>query len=383
MLKELFTDYEQWKENYNLRYFPSEQVENIIFQRNYSHEVIGFSFQNRKIYKLSEGTGKFKILFWCQMHGNETTATKALFDIWNLLNSENEIVKELLNNVSIDFIPQLNPDGANIYSRRNAAGIDLNRDFLKEQSPEIKVLKQLVDKEKYDFLFNMHDQRTIFHPKNSNKPATLSFLAPSTDNTKNFPENHKKAVQLISCMISELTTFIPDQIARFSDEFYPKATGDNFQKAGYTTILMECGHYPLDYQRNNTRKFTALAILSALNAVLNADYQTVSDNFYYQTPVNDQKFFDILYKGIKLKNESSTIITDMGIQFEEILELGAKEIIFKAKIAEIGDLLDNFGHEFYDAEERIFKNETGTLPKIGDAADFNLEDWKIRNGKKV
>ena len=36
----------------------------------------------------------------------------------------------------------LNPDGSEKWTRRNALDIDMNRDFLKESSPEIKILKR-------------------------------------------------------------------------------------------------------------------------------------------------------------------------------------------------------------------------------------------------
>ena len=55
---------------------------------------------------------------------------------------------------------------------------------------------------------------------------------------------------VIAAMNDLLQQFIPGQIGRYTDEFYPTATGDNFQKMGHNTILIESGHAKGDYKRN-------------------------------------------------------------------------------------------------------------------------------------
>lgn len=381
MIHELFEQYDGFRENCPVRYFPPEDVEQILANRRYAYREVGRSVNGLPIYLLTAGKGKKRLLIWAQMHGNESTASRAMFDLWRFLHSDNTSAKEVLEKVQIDFIPQLNPDGAAAYTRRNALNIDINRDFPAEQSPEMQVLKTVVKEGQYDFLFNMHDQRTIFHPRNVQKPATLSFLAPSTGNPDDFSENRKNAVQLISSMIQDMNNYLPEQISRFTDEFYPKATGDNFQKAGYATILVECGHYPNDYQRNITRKYTFLAMLSAINAILTNSYKSVNSEIYHQTPVNDQRAFDIIYKGIGVQSETGVYVTDLGIQLAEKLDAENKTIKFEAQIAEVGDLSDFFGHDICHAENRIFKNNTDRIPKIGEIANFELGEWKIVNGK--
>lgn len=385
MVNKLFNSYNQFKEaNIESKYFPPETVERLLKEKKYSKQIIGYSFENRPIYKLSVGTGHKKILLWSQMHGNESTASRAIFDLWNLFhNTKNKWIEKVLDNVQIDFIPQLNPDGAKYYTRRNACNIDINRDFLAEQSTEIKVLKSVVEQGDYVFLFNLHDQRTIFHPKEKKSPATLSFLAPSIDNKNSSCNNKIESIQLISHIIDALNLYIPDNIARFTDEFYPKATGDNFQKLGSPTILIECGHYPNDYNRNETRKFTALSILTALDAISNNSYKNLDSRIYNHTPINDNKALDIIYKNVIVQNQHNKISIDIGIQYEEKLNKENNEISFIAKISEIGDLNDYLPHDICHAENRVFKNSLNQVPNIGDLANFELSDWKIVNGKLV
>ena len=44
-------------------------------------EEIGQSVEKRAIYHLAVGRGPFHVLLWSQMHGDEPTATSALFDL--------------------------------------------------------------------------------------------------------------------------------------------------------------------------------------------------------------------------------------------------------------------------------------------------------------
>ena len=66
------------------------------------------------------------------MHGDEPTATQAIFDIFNFLQSEDfqDEKDAMLSNLTVHFLPMLNPDGAERFQRRNLLGIDINRDAI-------------------------------------------------------------------------------------------------------------------------------------------------------------------------------------------------------------------------------------------------------------
>ena len=108
---------------------------------------VGESTENRAIYQVQAGTGPTKVLLWSQMHGDEATATMALFDIFNFLQAENDgfdsLRQTILANTSLYFVPMLNPDGAERWQRRTVSDIDMNRDALRLQTPEGRLLKRL------------------------------------------------------------------------------------------------------------------------------------------------------------------------------------------------------------------------------------------------
>ena len=260
-------------------------------------EVIGESEQNRPIYKLTLGTGSKKILIWSQMHGNESTGTKAVFDFLNFIKKEEKssIVQKILTECTIQIIPMLNPDGALAYTRINANGVDLNRDAVDRQAKESKLLRGVLDDFNPMFCFNLHDQRTIFGVEGTKNPATISFLAPSEEVTRKLTEGRKQTMDVIVAMNELLQQIIPNHVGLYTDEFYPTATGDNFQKLGHNCILIEAGHYPNDYDREETRKYNFYALLKGLCHIAENDaYKNYKP--YLSIPQNNKAFFDIIHR---------------------------------------------------------------------------------------
>lgn len=363
------------------RYITLEKIEPLLkaLNKNNNLHIIGQSVLGNPIYSYTIGTGKTKILLWSQMHGNESTTTKALFDLLKLLNSNSDLVAELLKSFTFLAIPMLNPDGAAGYTRINANGIDLNRDFQDLTQPESQLLRKVYEDFKPDFCYNLHDQRTIFAAGDTNNPATVSFLAPSFNDARDINSVREKAMEVIVAMDAVLQEFIPNQVGRFDDGFNLNCVGDTFTYLGAPTILFEAGHYQEDYQRENTRKFIFIALVSGLKFIYENDIVRNETNKYFNIPQNKPIFYDLIYKNIKIRYDNKQIITNFAIQFSEVLDKG--EIKFVAVIAEIGELHHNFGHFEYDAEGAAYSNQNDNIPKLGQKADFYLsEKVKIVNG---
>ncbi|MDY0779478.1 M14 family zinc carboxypeptidase [Tenacibaculum sp. IB213877] len=300
-----------------------------------SYEILGTSEENRSIYKLKLGTGAKKILIWSQMHGNESTGTKAVFDFLNFVkkHEDDDIVQSILKECTIQIIPMLNPDGAIAYTRVNAHDIDLNRDAVDKKAKESKLLRSALDTFNPQFCFNLHDQRTIFGVEGTQNPATISFLAPSEEETRKLTKGRKQTMNVIVAMNLLLQQAIPNHVGRYTDEFYPTATGDNFQKLGHNTILIEAGHYPNDYEREEVRKFNFYALLQGLyHIALTVDYTEYKD--YFLIPNNAKIFFDVINRIDKEKEEA--------YQYEDkIIDNQFTSTLVQKKV---GDLSDYIGH---------------------------------------
>lgn len=178
--------------NFSNRYILPQKLFSYL-QENYSDYIseVGKSVLGQPVYQFSIGNGPVNVLAWSQMHGNESTATLAMLDLLYSMDKNTELKDRLFSKITLDFIFMLNPDGSEKWTRRNALDIDMNRDFLKESSPEIKILKKIAKEKKYDYALNLHDQRTIFTTDGVH-PATLSFLAPSFDQDRTLNENRKR-----------------------------------------------------------------------------------------------------------------------------------------------------------------------------------------------
>ena len=378
-LEQLFYQYKELTlqdRNINL-----DSIEPILRKLNTNNqlEIIGKSVLGKPIYKYQIGSGKTKILMWSQMHGNESTTTKALFDFLNLLNSGSELAKNLQSEFTFCCIPMLNPDGAMLYTRENANKIDLNRDSQDLSQPESRVLRAVFESFKPDFCYNLHDQRTIFGVDDTGEPATVSFLAPSYNEACEINESRLKAINLISGINDVLQQYIPGQVGRFDDSFNINCIGDTFQSMGVSTILFEAGHFPNDYLRNETRKFVFISYVSSFNIISENDIVGNKIDKYLCIPQNKVVFYDFIFKNIKINYDGIEIITNFAAQYKE--ELIEGKICFNAYIVKIGEIDDFFGHFEYDGKGASFKNDFGEFPLLNQKADFYLDNHlKFVNG---
>uniref|UniRef100_UPI004049E513 M14 family metallopeptidase n=1 Tax=Flavobacterium sp. TaxID=239 RepID=UPI004049E513 len=378
-LKSLFSTYKQT--SISGRYITLENLESVYESLNletYKIEL-GYSVLQKPIHGFKLGDGSTKILMWSQMHGNESTTTKALLDFIAFLVGQSELTSAFLKNTTLLMIPMLNPDGAAVYTRENANNIDLNRDFVDLSQPESQLLMRVFEDFKPDYCFNLHDQRTIYGVGTSGLPATVSFLSPAFNEQRDLNDNRIKAMQVIVAMNNRLKAFIPNQIGRFDDGFNRNCVGDTFQSFGVPTILFEAGHFQNDYEREQTRFYIFIALFESILRIYENDI--VSNDFedYMQIPQNNPCFFDFVYRNVKIRYENSDFITNFAAQYVE--EIVSNKWTLKAKIVSMGDLRNFKGHVEIDAKELIFDSKEGKLPFINQNADFMLgNNIEIVNG---
>jgi hypothetical protein len=378
-LEQLFIDNKE--KSIEGRYLTLESIEPLLIKLNTNNQlsVIGESVLKKPIYSYQIGEGKIKILLWSQMHGNESTTTKALFDFLNVLHSDSVFSTKLLKTFTFYCIPMLNPDGAERYTRVNANEIDLNRDSQNLTQPESKVLRDVFDSFEPHYCFNLHDQRTIFGVGSTGKPATVSFLAPSYNEEREINESRLKAINLIAGVNDLLQQYIPGQVGRFDDGFNLDCIGDTFQSLGVPTLLFEAGHFQQDYQREKTRKYVFMALVSSFS-ILNENVIVANGiDKYLNIPQNKVVFYDFLYKNVKLNYDGIEKITNFAAQYKE--ELIENELVFTAYFVGIEGLQGYYGHFEYDANGAAYKDKNGNFPQLNQKADFYLENSiKFVNG---
>lgn len=339
--------YERLKEDGVLgRYVVNEQIFSFLnkHETEFLVETAGYSVEERPIMTVTIGEGEKKILMWSQMHGNESTTTKAVLDLINLFGSGAAIAQKIIESCTLKILPILNPDGAHAYTRVNANQTDLNRDAQNRTEPESKVLRAVYDDFKPDFCFNLHDQRTIYNVGATSTPATVSFLAPAQDAERSISKTRLSAMKIIVAMNETLQEMIPGQVGRYDDSFNANCVGDTFQMLNTPTILFEAGHFQKDYDREKTRIYVFYSLVKALDTIANDIIETYDQKDYLKIPENGKCFFDVLVKNVPVANTLDK--KDIGILFKEVLT--GRKISYVPYIEQAGNLEGFFGHQTYD-----------------------------------
>lgn len=380
-------DYELYKcKKITHRLFDNKLINSLSKSNNLLNwKHIGNSFLGKPIKMLRVGTGPINILVWSQMHGDEPTATAAIFDIINFffyaLTDDHQNVREnILNKCSLYFIPVLNPDGLDNYTRRNAQGIDINRDFLTQQSPEGTLLTKIRINVKAHFCFNLHDQSTLYCTKNQQKPVSIAFLAPAYDKLKSVNWIREQAIKVIICMAEELQNYIPGKIARFNDEFEPRAFGDNFQKLGSSTILVESGGYANDDEKQEIRKLNFIAIIKAFEVIANQSYQEKDLVNYFMIPENTKEIYHILFKNVNCIHKKEKYSLDIGLNYTEVFDKKSRSLKKNWCIEDCGDLSSFNAYQVIDGRnlniiKSVIPNNFATL-QIFDNQENLIHNWQ-------
>lgn len=343
--------------------------------------IAGKSTEGRDIYLVKAGNGPSKVLLWSQMHGDEPTATMALFDIFRFLGASgdgfDDFRRQLLTQTTLYFVPMLNPDGAEVYKRRTALDIDMNRDALRLQTPEGQLLKNLQQSLKPDVGYNLHDQSPRYSAGQTGNLATISFLATAYDYARSMNDVRRRSMQLIVAMNRSLQLFIPGQVARYSDEHEPRAFGDNIQKWGTSLVLIESGGYKNDPEKSYIRKLNYVAILAGLQSVATKSYAKEDIKAYDKIPENGRAIFDLLIRNAQVVKDGKTYLMDVGINRTESPVNTPAKWLYRASIDDLGDLSTFFGNEEIDATGMVL--EAPEALRMGGKADLVLK----RNGKVV
>ena len=271
-------------------------------------EKAGDSLEGRSINHVTTGSGPFGVLLWSQMHGDEATATSALFDVLDYLRRHRRepAVARILARLTLHMVPMLNPDGAERFERRNAQSIDINRDALRLQTPEGKVLKALRDRLNPRVGFNLHNQSWRTSVGNPPKPASISLLSVAYDEPRTENAGRKLTKQLCAVIRDALEPLAPDQIGRYDDEFEVRAFGDNITLWGTPVVLIETGPWPAPEPDAALVRLNFVAIMSALDALATGAVGSADPQRYESLPMNESKMFSIVVR-------NATVISGRGI----------------------------------------------------------------------
>jgi len=333
-------------------------------------EEIGRSAEGRPLRLLSFGTGPTGVLLWSQMHGDESTASMTLADLVNLFASrpDDPWVRRMGEALTIHLFPVMNPDGAARFQRRNAQGVDLNRDARTLATPEGQALKALQERLRPVYGFNLHDQAVGTRVGRTDRGTAIALLAPPFNAEREVNDVRKRAMEMAALIRVALEPRVGGYMARWDDTFNPRAFGDLMQAWGVSTVLIESGGWEGDPQKQFLRELNFVALGTAFDAMARdadgeadrsgardadrgSDWgadrggargtdwggaQGIDIAFYEELPQNGRRFGDILVRGATLHAPGMAPLRgDLLVNFDHPLaELGGR-------IADVGDLAES------------------------------------------
>ncbi|HEX7176174.1 MAG TPA: M14 family zinc carboxypeptidase [Pyrinomonadaceae bacterium] len=334
---------------------------------------VGRSLAGREIYQLEFGRGPLKVFMWSQMHGDEPTATSALVDLFAYLHANRQLpwVKAVEEKITLRAVPMLNPDGAELFTRRNLQSIDINRDARTLTTPEGRLLKKLRDDWQPEIGFNLHNQNSRTAVGDTLKQAAVSLLAVVSDAAGTDTPGRVRNKRLCAVMVASLAPFIEGHVGRYDDEFNPRAFGDMISQWGTPVILIETGAL-----RGRTNQdlvgLNFVAIASALRALADGSYERADPKVYDALPMNGGGIYDLVVRGAHVVNrvrEGKTttappFATDLAVN----IDAGRDGRARRASVQDIGDLSVFRGLSEVDAREYYVTVPTGGMLRNGGEA---------------
>jgi len=298
-------------------------------------EQLGQSVKGRSVSMLKLGQGTRSVLAWSQMHGDEPTHTAALFDLINFLlkSPEHPTASAILAGCQLQLIPMLNPDGAEQWTRRNAQGIDINRDALQLQSPEGRILRTVVDALQPNYALNLHNQRPRTTVGQSQQVASFAVLSPPVDECDSSTANVVQAKRLGGYLAEVVAPYCPGPVARYNADFMPRCFGEWVQQQGAATLTIEAGGWST-FEMEPLVQLHYWGLVKCLEAIATQNFDDVAPSSYESLPrTGDHDLFDHLIRGAAVwtGSQDEPFRVDVGINLQcpdptsqpgEIVDLG-------------------------------------------------------------
>ncbi|MEX2270757.1 MAG: M14 family metallopeptidase [Vicinamibacterales bacterium] len=340
----------------------------------------GRSVENRAIYHVKTGTGPMAVMLWSQMHGDEPTATSALFDVFEYLRRHRAepVAARILDRLTVHAVPMLNPDGAERFTRRNAQGIDINRDALNLVTPEGRLLKQLRDELQPSVGFNLHNQSWRTAVGRPRRPAAISLLSVAYDEARSVNAGRLLTKKLAAVVRDAIEPIAGDRIGKYDDSFEVRAFGDNITRWGTPVLLIETGPWPAENPDPHLVRLNFIAILSALDALATGRVHAADPARYDSLPNNDSGLsYWVIRGGSVLRGDGQPAFrADVGVTAQRRVRIqnGRRELWVSTSIDDFGDLRNTSALFVIDATGLVI---APAIDAVAAGAEIKLPEWTM------
>lgn len=319
----------------------------------------GSSMEGRTLWAARLGTGPARILVWARQHGDEPICSAAALNALSYLlrRPDDPAARAILDGSTILLLPLMNPDGAQRFTRRNAQGIDVNRDARQSMTLEGQTLRRLKDEFSPSIAFNLHDMKPRKSTSSEHELVVLAVQAGPFDEWGGDNEVRRQGKRLCACMAQAAGAFAHGHITRYDAPYMPRAFGDSMMRWGVACCLIESGGWHGPGAQAFVERLHWLALLAGLHAAATGAEASANAAYYDALPLDTGPFFfDILVRGAKLMDGSArpVIEGDIGIYQER---QGRRSSDDKnrplGQIEDFGDLGEDRGKTELDGRNRL------------------------------
>jgi hypothetical protein len=364
----------------------------VVTHAGFRVEEVGRSLHGRALRTVTIGSGRDTVLLWSQMHGDESTATMALADLFRWFANtraeprDDALRERILQGLTLVFLPMLNPDGAEQFQRENAIGVDVNRDARALSTPEGRALKGVRDRLQPRFGFNLHDQNARTRVGRAGEQAAIALLAPAHDTTRGYNAVRSRARLVAATLALSFGTELPRRVAKYDDGFNPRAFGDLMQQWGTSTVLIESGALPGDPEKQRLRALHVGALLAVFDALATGAYRSADPDWYESLPFNASGASDLLIVGGHLVMPGMPPMrVDLAVNYDDAVARTG------GRVREVGDLsgvialdtIDVQGLFLHPAPPALATVPAGAMLRMGAPAYFEVRRSALANSERL
>jgi hypothetical protein len=184
-----------------------------------------------------------------------------------------------------------------------------------------------------------------------------------------------------------MNKYISGHISKYEEDYEPRSFGDTFQGLGTSTILIESGGWKEDKEKQFIRKLNFILLLSAINIIIDNDYDNETYELYNNLSFNKESLYDLILRNLRIKNENKVSLIDIGINNNEDFDENSGKAKIISCIENIGDLTNFYGNAEFDLSGYYVEPDNGRL-RIGDTSNILIKKdekirYKISNGNLI
>jgi hypothetical protein len=140
---------------------------------------------------------------------------------------------------------------------------------------------------------------------------------------------------------------LPNRVARWSEEYEPRAFGECFQRAGTSTVLVETGALPGDPDKEQLRTCLSTLVLTTFDRIADGSWEQTGPAVYHDLPLNHSVLHDLHLTGGTVVVGGRKTRADVALLFDDPVAREAP------RLAELGDLGTATALETEDCTDRL------------------------------